>query len=148
MMKKKPVVAEKKATTPAKERAIKRTAPKPATRNVQQRPEPRLAVERMTAQEAKPVTSSEHNQPEPTSQTAQQDGRKRKGGFAQQMHRIAKPNELHPGQTAENGSTHDRPGSQPERVRHLYPNGNQPNAGSARSTQYKGKHRENEPQGE
>lgn len=58
--------------------------------------------------------------------------------------RGAKPNELHRGQTAEHGNTHDRLGSQPERVRHLHPNGNRPNAGSARSTQYKGKRRDKE----
>lgn len=56
-----------------------------------------------------------------------------------------KPNELHRGQTAEKGSTHDRPGSQLERERHTYPNGNVPNAGSARSAQYKGKRRDNGP---
>lgn len=58
-----------------------------------------------------------------------------------------KPNEQHPGQTAEHGASNDRPGSQPERVRHLYPNGNIPKSGSARSTQYKGKRRGNGPAG-
>lgn len=56
-------------------------------------------------------------------------------------HRDPQPNELHRGHTATAGPSHDRPGSQPERVKHQYPNSNKPNAGSARSTQYKGKRR-------
>lgn len=55
---------------------------------------------------------------------------------------VTTPIDPHPGQTSEQGATHDRPGSQPERVRHLYPNGNRPNSGSARSAQYKGKRRD------
>jgi hypothetical protein len=56
----------------------------------------------------------------------------------------AKPNELHPGQTAEHGQSNDRPGSQLERERHQQPNGNITNSGSARSTQYKGQRRDTE----
>ncbi|MBK9415685.1 MAG: hypothetical protein IPN62_00020 [Flavobacteriales bacterium] len=56
--------------------------------------------------------------------------------------RAPHPNELHRGQTATSGPSHDRPGSQPERVKHQYPNSNTPNAGSARSAQYKGKRRD------
>ena len=44
-----------------------------------------------------------------------------------------KPGESHPGQTAEHGHGHDRQGSQPERMKHLYPNGNVPKQGAARS---------------
>jgi hypothetical protein len=44
-----------------------------------------------------------------------------------------KPGEQHPGQTAEQGRTHDRAGSQPERERHAQPNSNIPHAGAARS---------------
>lgn len=58
------------------------------------------------------------------------------------LHPVTRPVDPHPGQTSEEGATHDRPGSQPERVRHLYPNGNRPNSGSARSAQYKGKRRD------
>ncbi|MBK8500404.1 MAG: hypothetical protein IPL52_16685 [Flavobacteriales bacterium] len=46
---------------------------------------------------------------------------------------VAKPGEQHRGQTAEHGSAHDRPGSQLERERHLYPGSTIPKAGSARS---------------
>ncbi|HEX2616977.1 MAG TPA: hypothetical protein VHL57_05495 [Flavobacteriales bacterium] len=53
----------------------------------------------------------------------------------------------HPARASAEGATHDRPGSQPERMKHLYPNGNRPNAGSARSTQAKGKRRDNMTQG-
>jgi len=45
----------------------------------------------------------------------------------------AKPNEQHPGQTAEHARTHDQLGSQLERERHEQPNSNIPHAGSARS---------------
>ncbi|MGV3636120.1 MAG: hypothetical protein ACO1NQ_00610 [Flavobacteriales bacterium] len=62
-------------------------------------------------------------------------------GKAYVPHRDPRPNELHRGQTAASGASHDRPGSQPERVKHQYPNGNKPNAGSARSAQYKGQRR-------
>lgn len=57
------------------------------------------------------------------------------------------PNEAHRGQTARAGTTHDRPGSQIERKRHLYPNGNRPNSGSARSSGAKGRRRDNMSQG-
>lgn len=57
------------------------------------------------------------------------------------------PNELHRGQTAQEGAAHDRFGSQPERVKHQYPNGNRPNSGSARSGKAKGQRRDNMSQG-
>lgn len=57
------------------------------------------------------------------------------------------PNELHRGRTGTAGPSHDRPGSQPERKRHQYPNGNRPNSGSARSTAGKGRRRDNMSQG-
>lgn len=44
-----------------------------------------------------------------------------------------KPGENHPGQTAEHSMAHDRKGSQPERMRHEYPNGAVPKQGSSRS---------------
>ena len=44
-----------------------------------------------------------------------------------------KPGEQHPGQTAEQSTTHDRKGSQLEVERHMHPNGSIPKAGSARS---------------
>lgn len=44
-----------------------------------------------------------------------------------------KPGENHPGQTAEHGPARDRKGSQPERMKHLYPNGAVPKQGSSRS---------------
>ncbi|MEO5585600.1 MAG: hypothetical protein ABIQ75_09105 [Flavobacteriales bacterium] len=44
-----------------------------------------------------------------------------------------KPGESHPGRTAEHGPAHDRKGSQPEQMRHLYPNGAVPKQGSSRS---------------
>lgn len=57
------------------------------------------------------------------------------------------PNELHRGRTGSNGPSNDRPGSQPERKRHQYPNGNRPNSGSARSAAGKGRRRDNMSQG-
>lgn len=44
-----------------------------------------------------------------------------------------KPGEAHPGQTAEHGPAHDRKGSQPERMKHMNPNGAVPGQGSSRS---------------
>lgn len=44
-----------------------------------------------------------------------------------------KPGEHHPGQTAEQSTTHDRKGSQFEVERHMHPNASIPKAGSARS---------------
>jgi hypothetical protein len=47
--------------------------------------------------------------------------------------RSAKPGELHRGQTAEQGTLHDRRGSQIERERHRSPGNTILKAGSARS---------------
>lgn len=69
-------------------------------------------------------------------------GDARRSGVRGLLRPLIPPTGTHPGQTSEQGATHDRPGSQPERVRHLYPNGNRPNSGSARSAQYKGKRRD------
>jgi len=57
------------------------------------------------------------------------------------------PNEHHPGSTRRAGATRDRPGSQPERKRHQYPGSNNPNRGSARSAEAKGRRRDNMHQG-
>lgn len=72
---------------------------------------------------------------------------KERGGFSRFAHAANETPDPKPGQTSDKGNTHDRPGSQLERVRHLYPNGNRPNSGSARSTQAKGKRRDNMSQG-
>ncbi|MFZ1618846.1 MAG: hypothetical protein WAT41_15980 [Flavobacteriales bacterium] len=45
-----------------------------------------------------------------------------------------KPGENHPGLTAEHSTAHDRRRSQPERMKHEYPNGAVPKQGSSRST--------------
>lgn len=43
------------------------------------------------------------------------------------------PGEQHPGQTSAESKLHDRPGSQPERVRHQHPGSTIPKSGAARS---------------
>ncbi|MDX9750817.1 MAG: hypothetical protein RBT71_07025 [Flavobacteriales bacterium] len=63
-----------------------------------------------------------------------------------QVHAVqGSPNELHPGVTRRAGKSHDRPGSQPERKRHQYPASEQPNRGSAHTTEAKGRRRPTEP---
>ncbi len=86
-----------------------------------------------------------HTAPEESETNVQPEAPPHKKGMSFLRQGRPKPNELHRGQTVEKGSTHDRPGSQLERERHTYPNGNVPNAGSARSAQYKGKRRDSGP---
>lgn len=53
--------------------------------------------------------------------------------------KAAKPGKQHRGQPEGLSKSHERPGSQLERERHLYPSSNIPQAGSARSNKKPGK---------
>lgn len=124
---------QRPVTKKVAKKAVRKPSPAEQQRLTKDWPQP-LQPELTVKQGEGPDASAELEQPTP----------KPHKSFAQQAkERQAKPNELHPGQTAQSGSSHDRPGSQPERVRHQYPNANQPNAGSGRSTGYKGKRLDN-----
>lgn len=136
-------VAERADQLPTKtmNEPVQRNVRKPSSRKTRSRNERKAAAERSPAAgHVMGAPEEEQNQEERSAGTRARSHKKPKSFLRQGQ---AKPNELHRGQTAEHGATHDRPGSQPERVRHLYPNGNKPNSGSGRSTQYKGKRLDN-----
>lgn len=141
--------ASKRAASPVKKTATKRAA-SPVKKTATKRSTRRSVPTAKEVQVERPVQDSTANWPnaleaahdQPQTLPAQHlDPRAA-------LHTVqGSPNEHHPGSTRRAGATRDRPGSQPERKRHQYPGSNNPNRGSARSAEAKGRRRDNMHQG-
>lgn len=141
--------ATKRTTSAAKQTATKRAA-SPVKKTATKRSTRRSVPTAKEVQVERPVQDSTANWPnaleaahdQPQTLPAQHlDPRAA-------LHTVqGSPNEHHPGSTRRAGATRDRPGSQPERKRHQYPGSNNPNRGSARSAEAKGRRRDNMHQG-
>ncbi len=141
--------ATKRTTSAAKQTASKRAA-SPVKKTATKRSTRRSVPTAKEVQVERPVQDSTANWPnaleaahdQPQTLPAQHlDPRAA-------LHTVqGSPNEHHPGSTRRAGATRGRPGSQPERKRHQYPGSNNPNRGSARSAEAKGRRRDNMHQG-